>query len=69
MNRMAEGSPVPRLESNTSSYIQNDNDNNYLNNTVAKVLGGWENIPRRSLTAMTPIRARARLWGPISNRG
>ena len=44
MNRMAEGSPVPRLESNTSSYIQNDNDNNYLNNTGAKVLGGWENL-------------------------
>ena len=35
-----------RLESNCASYIKNDNDNNYINNTIAPYYGGWENIPQ-----------------------
>lgn len=69
MNRMAEGSPVPRLESNTSSYIQNDNDNNYLNNTVAKVLGGWENIPQEVIDGYDTYSREGLPVGPISNPG
>ena len=33
-NRLAEGSPYPKLQSNTSSYVQSDEDNNYLWNWV-----------------------------------
>ena len=44
-NRLAEGSPYPRLQSNTSSYIQSDADNNYLWNWVAPYYGGWDSIP------------------------
>ena len=69
MNRMAEGSPVPRLESNTSSYIKNDNDNNYLNNTVSKVLGGWENIPQEVIDGYDTYSREGLPVGPISNPG
>ena len=44
-NRLAEGSPYPRLQSNTSSHIQSDADNNYLWNWVAPYYDGWDNIP------------------------
>ena len=44
-NRLAEGSPYPKLQSNTSSYVQSDEDNNYLWNWVAPYYGGWEKIP------------------------
>ena len=44
-NRLAEGSPYPKLQSNTSSYVQSDADNNYLWNWVAPYYGGWEEIP------------------------
>ena len=37
-NRLAEGSPYPKLQSNTSSYVQSDADNNYLWNWVATLL-------------------------------
>ena len=40
-NRLAADSPYPRLQSNTSSYIQSDSDNNYLWNWVAPYYGGW----------------------------
>ena len=39
-NRLADGSPYPRLQSNTSSHIQSDSDNNYLWNWVAPYYGG-----------------------------
>ena len=69
MNRMAPDSPVKRLESNTASYIQNDNDNNYLNNTVAKVLGGWENIPEEVVQGYDTYAREGLPVGPISNPG
>ena len=55
-NRLAEGSPYPRLQSNTSSHIQSDADNNYLWNWVAPYYGGWDHT-----AGLTP--------GPISNPG
>ena len=60
---------MPRLESNTSSYIKNDNDNNYLNNTVSKVLGGWENIPQEVIDGYDTYSREGLPVGPISNPG
>ncbi len=37
-NRLAEGSPYPKLQSNTSSHVQSDEDNNYLWNWVAPLV-------------------------------
>ena len=68
MNRMAEGSPEAAGKY-TSSYIQNDNDNNYLNNTVAKVLGGWENIPQEVIDGYDTYSREGLPVGPISNPG
>ena len=50
-NRLAEGSPYPRLQSNTSSHIQSDADNNYLWNWVAPYYGGWDNVPENIVSA------------------
>ena len=50
-NRLAEGSPYPRLQSNTSSHIQSDDDNNYLWNWVAPYYGGWDKIPENIVAA------------------
>lgn len=41
------GFTLPALQSNTSSYIQSDSDNNYLWNWVAPYYGGWDNIPEK----------------------
>ncbi len=58
-NRLAEGSPYPKLQSNTSSYVQSDADNNYLWNWVAPYYGGWDSIPRTSGRPTTPTPAPA----------
>ncbi len=58
-NRLAEGSPYPQLQSNTSSYIQSDEDNNYLWNWVAPYYGGWENIPENIGMPTIPTPASA----------
>ena len=51
-NRLADGSPYPRLESNASSYIQSDDDNNYLWNWVRLYYGGsWGDIPANIVAA------------------
>lgn len=68
-NRLAEGSPYPRLESNASSYIQSDDDNNYLWNWVAPYYGGWENIPANILAAYDTYQCAGLPAGPISNPG
>ena len=48
-NRLAEGSPYPRLQSNTSSHIQSDADNNYLWNwwppTISRKTSSLRMIP------------------------
>ena len=68
-NRLAEGSPYPRLQSNTSSYIQSDSDNNYLWNWVAPYYGGWENIPENIVAAYDTYSCTGLPAGPISNPG
>ena len=68
-NRLAEGSPYPRLESNVSSYIQSDEDNNYLWNWVAPWYGGWENIPPEIVAAYDTYSCAGLPAGPISNPG
>ena len=68
-NRLAEGSPYPRLQSNTSSYIQSDADNNYLWNWVAPYYGGWENIPENIVAAYDTYSCKGLPAGPISNPG
>ena len=68
-NRLAEGSPYPRLQSNTSSYIQSDADNNYLWNWVAPYYGGWDNIPENIASAYDTYHTAGLTPGPISNPG
>ena len=68
-NRLAEGSPYPRLQSNTSSYIQSDADNNYLWNWVAPYYGGWDNIPENIVAAYDTYSCKGLPAGPISNPG
>ena len=68
-NRLAEGSPYPRLQSNTSSHIQSDSDNNYLWNWVAPYYGGWDDIPENILAAYDTYSCTGLPAGPISNPG
>ena len=68
-NRLAEGSPYPRLQSNTSSYIQSDADNNYLWNWVAPYYGDWDNIPENIVAAYDTYSCKGLPAGPISNPG
>ena len=68
-NRLAEGSPYPRLQSNTSSHIQSDADNNYLWNWVAPYYGGWDSIPENILEAYDTYACTGLSAGPISNPG
>ena len=68
-NRLAEGSPYPKLQSNTSSYVQSDEDNNYLWNWVAPWYGGWDKIPENILNAYDTYSCIGLPAGPISNPG
>ena len=68
-NRLAEGSPYPRLQSNASSHIQSDADNNYLWNWVAPYYGGWDNIPENIVAAYDTYSCKGLPAGPISNPG
>ena len=68
-NRLADGSPYPRLQSNTSSHIQSDDDNNYLWNWVAPYYGGWDNIPENIVAAYDTYSCTGLPAGPISNPG
>ena len=68
-NRLAEGSPYPRLQSNTSSHVQSDADNNYLWNWVAPYYGGWDDIPENILAAYDTYSCTGLTAGPISNPG
>ena len=68
-NRLAEGSPYPKLQSNTSSYVQSDEDNNYLWNWVAPWYGGWDKIPENILNAYDTYSCTGLPAGPISNPG
>ena len=68
-NRLAKDSPYPRLQSNTSSYIQSDTDNNYLWNWVAPYYGGWDNIPENIVKSYDTYSCTGLPAGPISNPG
>ena len=68
-NRLEEGSPYPRLESNASSYVQNPNDNNYVFNWIAPYYGGWDNIPANIYSAYNTYELNGLPAGPISNPG
>ena len=68
-NRLAEGSPYPKLQSNTSSYVQSDADNTYLWNWVAPYYGGWDSIPENILEAYDTYTRTGLSAGPISNPG
>ena len=69
MNRLAEGSPVSKLQSNCSSYIQNDDDNNYIYNTIAWYYGDWNSIPAEIISAYDTYSIEGLPAGPISNPG
>lgn len=68
-NRLAEGSPYPKLQSNASSHVQSDADNNYLWNWVAPWYGGWDKIPENILNAYDTYSCTGLPAGPISNPG
>ena len=68
-NRLAVGSPYPKLQSNTSSYVQSDADNNYLWNWVAPWYGGWAKIPENIRNAYDTYTCTGLPAGPISNPG
>lgn len=68
-NRLEEGSPYPRLESNASSYVQNPEDNNYIYNWIAPYYGGWDNIPENIYNAYNTYELNGLPAGPISNPG
>ena len=68
-NRLAEDSPYPKLQSNTSSYVQSDEDNNYLWNWVAPWYGGWDKIPENIRAAYDTYTCTGLPAGPISNPG
>ncbi len=65
-NRLAAGSPYPNLQSNTSSHVQSDADNNYLWNWVAPYYGGWDSIPENILEAYDTYTCTGLSAGPIS---
>lgn len=68
-NRLQPDSPITRLESNASSYVQNPDDNNYLYNWVAPYYGGWDNIPTEIYNAYNTYEVEGLPAGPISNPG
>ena len=68
-NRLAEGSPYPKLQSNASSHVQSDADNNYLWNWVAPYYGGGDSIPENIVSAYDTYHTAGLTPGPISNPG
>ncbi len=69
MARLAPGSLEGRLQSNASSYVQNENDNNYILNTIAWYYGGWDNIPQNIIDNYDTYNIVGIPAGPISNPG
>ncbi len=69
LNRLADNSPLTLLQSNTSSYIQNPEDNNYVYNWIAPYYGGWDLIPENMRIAYDTYATQGLPPGPISNPG
>ncbi len=65
-NRLKDGW---KLESNASSYIKNDADNNYVHNWLAPYYGGWDSIPEGMAEAYDTYAVAGLPAGPISNPG
>ncbi len=68
-NRLADDSPVTLLQSNASSYIQNDEENNYIHNWIAPYYGGWDAIPENIMTAYDTYATAGLTPSAISNPG
>ncbi len=69
MARLAPNSAVPMLQSNVSSAFQHEGDNNYVLNTIAYYLGGWENIPQNIIDSYNTYNMVGLPAGPVSNPG
>lgn len=69
LNRLEDDSPVPWLNSNCSSYIQSDDENNYMYNTIAVYYGGWDEIPEEVYSAYDTYTLKGLTAGAISNPG
>ncbi len=69
MARLAPNSLVPMLQSNVSSAFQHEGDNNYVLNTIAAYLGGWENIPQNIIDSYNTYNMVGLPAGPVSNPG
>ncbi len=65
-NRLRDGW---KLESNASSYIKNDKDNNYVHNWIAPYYGGWNFIPEGMAQAYDTYAVAGLPAGPISCPG
>ncbi len=57
------------LQSNASSYIRDDADNNYVNNWMAPYYGGWNYIPEGMAEAYDTYAVAGLPAGPISCPG
>ena len=71
-NRLESTDPLwaeHKLESNASSYIQSDTDNNYVYNWLAPYYGGWDAIPENIRTAYDTYATAGLTPGAISNPG
>ena len=69
LNRLADDSPLPWLNSNCSSYIESEDENNYMYNTIAAYYGGWDNIPEEVYSAYDTYTLEGLTAGAISNPG
>ncbi len=67
-NRL-ESTSLTLLQSNASSYIQNDEENNYIYNWIAPYYGGWDEIPENILTAYDTYATAGLTPSAISNPG
>lgn len=65
-NRLAIGM---MLQSNASSYVQSDADNNYVWNIIRPYYGDWDSIPPEMRTAYDTYAHTGLPAGPISNPG
>ena len=71
-NRLESTDPLwaeHKLESNASSYIQNEGDNNYVFNWLAPYYGGWDAIPENVRNAYDTYAVAGLPAGAISNPG
>lgn len=68
-NRLAEGSPYPKLQSNASSHVQSDADNNYLVELGGPLLRRVGQHPGQYPGRLRHLQLHRLPAGPISNPG